>query len=44
MSNETREIIQYHIDNKFIMTIDRCFNGETLSTTGFPFIYQKNLF
>lgn len=36
MTNEQREIIQYHIDNKFIMTIDRCFNGETTSVMGFP--------
>ena len=43
MTDEMREIIQYHIDNKFIMTIDRCFNGETTSTTGFP-IYLSEEF
>lgn len=36
MTNEQREIVQYHIDNRFLMTIDRCFNGETTSTIGFP--------
>ena len=36
MTSEQKEIIQYHIDNKFIMSIDRCFNGETTSTVGFP--------
>lgn len=36
MTSEKKEIIQYHIDNKFIMTIDRCFNNETTSTEGFP--------
>lgn len=36
MTNEQREIIQYHIDNKFIMTIDRCYNDETTSVMGFP--------
>ena len=36
MSNEFNEIIQYHIENEFIMTIDRNFNNETSSTTGFP--------
>lgn len=43
MTNEKREIIQYHIDNKFIMTIDRCFNGVTSSITGFP-IYLSEEF
>ena len=28
--------MQYHIDNRFLMTIDRCFNGEVTSTIGFP--------
>lgn len=36
MTSEQKEIIQYHIDKKFIMSIDRCFNGETTSTVGFP--------
>lgn len=36
MTSEQKEIIQYHIDNKFIMSIDRCFNSETTSTVGFP--------
>lgn len=36
MTSEKKEIIQYHIDNKFIMTTGRCFNNETTSITGFP--------
>lgn len=36
MTNEQREIIQYHIDNRFLMTIERCFNGAIASTIGFP--------
>lgn len=45
MTNEQKEIIQYHIDNKFIMKIDRCFNGETISVMGFPiFMSDEFLF
>lgn len=40
MTSEQKEIIQYHIDNKFIMSIDRCFNGETISTVGFPICFS----
>lgn len=36
MTSEKKEIIQYHIENKFIMTIDRCFDGEITSVEGFP--------
>ena len=36
MKSEQKAIIQYHMDNKFIMTIDRCFNGEITSVVGFP--------
>lgn len=36
IDNELYKAIQYHIDNRFLMTIDRCFNGETTSTFGFP--------
>ena len=36
MTNEKKEIIQYHIDNEFMITIDRYFNKEIVSTTGFP--------
>ena len=43
MTSEQIEIIQYHIDNKFLMTIDRCFNGEITSTLGFP-IYLSEKF
>ena len=42
MTSEQKEIIQYHIDNKFIMSIDRCFNGETTSTVGFPICLSDN--
>ena len=42
MISEQKEIIQYHIDNKFIMSIDRCFNGETTSTVGFPIFLSEN--
>lgn len=36
MTSEQKEVIQYHIDSKFIMTIDRCFHDETVSNVGFP--------
>ena len=36
MTREQKEIIQYHLDEKLIMTIDRCFNKETSSIIGFP--------
>ena len=36
MTREQKEIIQYHLDEKLIMTIDRCFNNETSSIIGFP--------
>lgn len=36
MTNEQKETVQYHIDNNFIMTIDRCFNGKVTSCVGFP--------
>ncbi len=42
MTSEQKEIIQYHIDNKFIMTIDRCFDDETASTMGFPICLSEN--
>lgn len=42
MTSEQKEIIQYHINNKFIMSIDRCFNGETTSIVGFPICLSEN--
>lgn len=36
MTRDQKEIIQYHIDNKLMMSIDRYFDGETTSTVGFP--------
>ena len=42
MTNEKKEIIQYHIDNKFIMTIDRCINDEDTSITGFPICLSED--
>lgn len=42
MTSEQKEIIHYHIDNKFIMTIDRCFNGETTSAMGFPIYLSED--
>ena len=36
MTSVQKEIIQYHLDEKLIMTIDRCFNNETSSIIGFP--------
>lgn len=41
MTSEQIEIIQYHIDNKLLMNIDRCFNGEITSTLGFPICLSK---
>ena len=41
MTSEKKEIIQYHIENKFIMTIDRCFNGEITSVEGFPICFSE---
>lgn len=42
MEKKIFEIIQYHIDNKLIMTIDRCFNDEITSTIGFPICLSDN--
>lgn len=36
MKSEQKAVIQYHIDNKLLMTIDRCFNDEITSVIGFP--------
>ncbi len=42
MTSEQKEIIKYHIDNKFLMNIERCFNGETTSILGFPIRLSEN--
>lgn len=43
MTSEQIEVIQYHIANKFLMNIDRCFNGELVSTLGFPICLSEKL-
>lgn len=42
MTNDMREVIQYHIDNGFMMTIDRCSNDKVISIEGFPICFSED--
>lgn len=43
INNEMLETIKYHIDNKMILNIERIFNNETNSLSGFPVMLSENL-